>query len=266
MRAAARVALIALIAFAGCDLPPEGADEGGPVVLASDPANGEDGVDRFRVFRVFFDRPLYPRDVHRGNVLVESGVRGVFLWPRFDPALRELWIEPGGPLDPSVRYRLRVEVVRDLDRREMAEPFVATFTTGDIASGPERPAPARWEDVAPIFARCAEAGCHGGDAPVLGLDLSSAEAVRRTAIGVPAEQSRVGVQGDEPWVADTLAGLARVDVSAGIGRPSRSYLLYKVLGDPHVGGARMPPPPAAPLSVADAARLSRWILSGAPTD
>lgn len=255
-----------LILAVGCDLPPESTAPDGPRVLATEPSDGDEGVDRRPVFRVFFDRPLYPRDVHRGHVLVESGVRGLYLLPRFDPVRRELWIEPIGTMEPSVVYRLRVEGVRDLDRHPMAEPHVATFTTGEVASDPPPLPSAGWDDVAPIFEGCASDGCHGGARPVLGLDLSSGAAVRRTAIGVPAEQSRVGAQGDEPWVADTLAGLARVDVVAGVGRPSRSYLLYKVLGDPHVIGQRMPPPPAAALSTEEAAVLSRWILAGAPTD
>jgi hypothetical protein len=225
-------------------------------------------VDRAAGLRVFFDRPLFPRDVHRGHVAVQSGTRGVYLQLRFDPVERVLSVAHDALLDPEVVYRLEVEGMRDLDGHAMAEPFVATFTTGARAEGdpPAAPRPG-WADVAPIFDRCAANGCHGGDRPVLGLDLSSGAAVRRTAIGVVAEQSRRGVQGDEPWRgADTLAGLARIDVVAGVGRPSRSYLLYKALGDPHAAGDPMPPPPAEPLAGPQLRLLSDWILAGAPTD
>lgn len=236
-------------------------------MLASDPADGEDGVDRAVAARVFFDRRVLPADVHRGRVSLASGARGAFVSPSFDPVEQVLTLAlVAGPLDPTVRYRLRVEGLHDLDLVPMDEPFEITFDTGtEVSAVP--PAEVSFADVAPLFEACASAGCHAPPAPVLGLDLSSARGIRETAINVPAAQGRVGVQADEPWRgAATLAGLARIEVLGGVGHPARSYLLYKVLGDPHVGGVRMPPEPAAPLSREALAQLSEWIRSGAPTD
>ncbi|HJL20285.1 MAG TPA: hypothetical protein RMH99_31750 [Sandaracinaceae bacterium LLY-WYZ-13_1] len=235
-------------------------------MLASEPADGATGVPREADYRVFFDRPLHPRDLHRGHVRIESGTRPIFALPRFDPVQRVLHVEHG-TLDPNVRYRLEIEGMRDLGRAEMA-PVSIVFDTGEaLGSSTPTPSPG-WDDVAPVLrARCATDGCHGGEAPVLGLDLSSGAAVQRTAIDVAAAQTRVGIQEEAPWEGtETLAGLARIDVVASVGRPARSYLLYKVLGEPHAPGERMPPPPASALPAGELQLLSDWILAGAPTD
>lgn len=268
MRAPRSTVVLAALAL-GCDIPPELPAADGPRVVASDPQAGDQGVDRAVTIRVFVDRPLLPRDVHRGTVSVRSGERSAYVAPYFDPIDGAIVIANlGEPLDPSVVWRARVEGVRDLDRHAMAEPWEAAFRTGEQADGEVPPPPPRFADVAPILSgRCAERGCHGGDAPALGLDLSSAEAARRTAIGVPAEQARTGAQGDRAWHgSSTLTGLARVDVVGGVGRPAFSYLVYKVIGDPHTIGDRMPPSDRAPLDAAELRLLSRWILAGAPTD
>jgi hypothetical protein len=238
-------------------------------VLASDPSAGEENVDRAAAFRIWLDRPILPRDVNRANVSVRSGAENVFLGLRFDPVDRLLVAEATrAALHPTVVYRLRVENLRDLDLVPMGEAFEITFATGEEALGEALPPPLAFADVSPIFRdRCATAGCHTSPAPALGLDLSSGEAVLSTAVGVPAEQVRVGVEDERVWHGtSTLAGLARIDVAAGIGRPAFSYLLYKVLGDPHALGVRMPPDPAPALTDTELALLSRWILEGAPTD
>lgn len=266
MAALRSVLVLAPLVFGACDLPPEHPAADGPRVIASDPADGDQGVDRAVVARVFFDRQLLPRDVHRGTVAIRSGERDAYLSPRFDPVDRALVIvNLGEALDPSVVWRVRVEGLRDLDRHAMQEPWEIAFRTGDAIVGEELEPPPTFADVEPILrARCAE--CHGGEAPVLGLDLSSADGVRRTAIGVPAEQARVGVQGERPWHGtSTLTGLARIDVIGGVGRPAYSYLVYKLLGDEHAAGDRMPPSPSPPLPAAELRVLSRWILAGAPT-
>ena len=94
---------------------------------------------------------------------------------------------------------------------------------------------------------------------------ASATIFSSTAIGVVARQTRVGTQADQVWHgAPTLDGLAIIDVIGGVGRPARSYLVYKVLGDPHAAGDRMPSD--APLSSDELASLSLWIRNGAPTE
>lgn len=238
----------------------------GPVVTGADPAFGAEGIDREATFRVFFDRIIYPGDVHRGHFGVQSGARSVFVSGWFDPVDRVLVVENlGDPLEAEVTYRLRVAGIADLDGVGMESAYETPFETGRVAVG-ERPRAVGWDRVAPILSeRCATESCHGASAPVLGLDLSSAEGVRTTAIGVVAEEARVGTQGDSPWHgAPTLDGLARIDVVGGVGRPARSFLLYKVLGDPHAAGAPMPPD--EPLSSAEIALISAWIRAGASTE
>ena len=256
MRRAAALAL--LLSVAACDLPPDPETGSGPVVLATDPADAELGVDRASGFRVFFDSLVSPRDVHRGHVRVQSGSRSVYLSPWFEPVERVLHADLlGAPLDPTVRYRLWVEGFRSLEGVPMAERYEITFETGTTTDGSEQPPPPGFEHVRPILAGCASDGCHGAARPAVGLDLSSGEAIRRTAIGVVAEQSRVGTQMEVPWHgAPTLDGLAIIDVIGGAGRPSRSYLIYELLGDSHAGD----------LPADELLALSLWIRGGAPTE
>lgn len=251
-----------------CDLPSPRVVDDGPVVVGTDPADGDVDVDRAAGYRVFFDRNLYPGDVHRGTVRVQSGARSAFLTPWFDPVERALVVDQLGasPLAPSVRYRLHVEALRDLDGVRMAERHEVSFETGVAAEGDPPVDRVGWADVAPILSEsCATEGCHASPDPALGLDLSSAEGVRDTAIAVVAEQSRVGVQDGRIWHgAPSLDGLARIDVVGGVGRPARSYLVYKLLGDPHAAGAPMPP--EEPLGRDRVALITRWIRAGAPTE
>ncbi|MCC6875974.1 MAG: Ig-like domain-containing protein [Sandaracinaceae bacterium] len=243
-----------------CDVPFEAASSG-PVAVGSEPAQGQRDVDRAASLRVFFDRRILPREAERAQVRLVSGERSSFLFVWVDPLEAALVVRPSVALDPDVQWRLQVEGLRDLDGVEMAEPWEVAFQTGAGAVGDPVPPPLSFADVAPVLASCTGESCHGGPSPALGLDLSSAAAVGRTAVGVPARLSQSGGPGRLG-----LEGLPRVDVVAGVGRPATSFLLYKVLGDPHVTGDPMPPPPAAPLSPAALATLAAWIAAGAPTD
>jgi hypothetical protein len=192
----------------------------------------------------------------------------VFLATRFDPVARILHAEPftGRPLEPNVVYRLQVAGVEDLDGRAMAEPVEIQFETGAVEGPlPEPPEPVSWATVSPILtAHCTGAGCHGPSRAALGLDLSNGPAVRETALGVPSTQVASGSPGAEGVAgARGLVGLPIVDAQVDRGRPETSYLVYKVLGDPHILGDPMPPD--APLSGASIRRLTGWIAGGAPT-
>jgi len=261
-------ALLGVLLAAACDLPNARVIDDGPVVVGTAPADGDVGVDCAAGFRVFFDRSIDPRDVHRGTVRVQSGARSAFLTPWFDPLERALVVDQIGssPLAPSVRYRLQVEAIRDLDGVRMAERHEIGFETGVAAEGDAPAEPVGWAEVAPILREsCATERCHAGGEPAVGLDLSSAAGVRDTAIGVVAQQSRVGVQDDRVWRgAPSLDGLARIEVAGGVGRPARSYLVYKVLADPHTAGGPMPPD--GPLPRAQVAQIVAWIRAGAPTE
>lgn len=255
-----------------CDLPIDSSSLEGPVVLGSSPADGAENVERLADFVVRFDRRLQPNSVIRGAVRVESGPQRLFLSMRVDPLGERLiareWA--GRALEANTLYRLEVEGVRDLDGFELAQPYQGTFRTGDALGEPGQERLASWAEVEPILASCATAGCHGAEEPAEGLDLSSAAAVARTAVGVPARQVMAGGARGSSQPLRGLTGMPLVDVLAGGGRPANSYLLYKMLDDPHILGDPMPPaaaldPSAAP-SAEELAVISAWILAGAPTE
>lgn len=216
-----------------------------------------------------FDRLLAPSTVHAGTVVVRSGVLGVFGGVRYDPVRRAVRFVPDArAFRRALQYEFAVTAgVRAWDGGGLAAPLSVRFMPGATEPAPAPPAVSLARDVAPLLAaRCATARCHDADAPAMGLDLSSAAALRRTAIRVPARERPAPGPAISTTAADPAWGaLERVDPGfvAGQGRPEYSYLVYKLLGDGPVVGARMPPEgPALPLD--DIARVADWIAAGAP--
>jgi hypothetical protein len=261
------VTVAVVFAATACDLSPP-SPAAAPVVLASSPADGDLDVARDGAFRAFMDRRLVPLSVGRGSVRVESGDVRLLLSVRFDPVDVAIVAEPlfGDRMAARTTYRFVIDGVRDLEDRRLGEPFTATFQTGDRLAGVGAPAPPEPAQALRVLdARCGRADCHGASRPAVGLDLSSGDGIARTAIGHPArgaEAGTVGVEGGRG--APVLASLPIVDVVAGRGSPETSYLLYKILGDPHVSGSAMPP--TGPLPPEEVRLLSDWIAAGAPTD
>lgn len=224
-------------------------------MLLTDPADGAAGVSRSPVLRVAFDRPLSPRALDGESVALRSGDRtsAVRVW--LDPASRTLEARPERALDPEIDYRFEVAGLPDVDGFR-GEPVVVHFSTGlaDVAA----PEPsATWADVEAVLSRCAP--CHSGASAPQGLDLSSSAAIRETALGVPAREVRTS--GAPGTSAPGLVGLARIEP----GHAERSYLVWKILGDPHIVGARMPYG-EEPLDPSEVDVVVRWIRSGAPTE
>lgn len=229
-----------------------------PRLVSASPAMGSVGVDRVPILRLEFDRPLAPGSVQRGDVRLSSGPVNVFLSVDADPIGRAIVATPfrGRPLEPLVQYEWIVDGVRDLDGIPI-EPVEILFTTGEsVSTRPERPR-VQPEEIVELFAVHCVDGCHGGDDPALGLDLSSADAIRLTAVGIPAVQT--GAR--ESYAPRGLRGMEIVDVLGGAGRPATSYLLYKMLGDPHALGDVMPPEGALPTESLEL--VSEWIAQGA---
>lgn len=260
---------MASLAF-GCDLAPDPPSGDPPEVVRTDPADGAVDVPRRGPFLVEVDDRLFPPSVSRATVRVESGAVAAFLSVRFDPVDSTIVATPffDQPLSTSVTWRLVVEGVRNLDGETMEGTHVTTFRTGEALGDPYVPESAGWADVEPIFTgACTGATCHGPGEAALSLDLSSAEGVRETAIGVVSREFPAGTAAVEgARGAITLAALPIVDVVAGAGRPATSYLLYKVLDDPHIFGDPMPPPGHPPLTPEQIRALAAWILAGAPTE
>lgn len=235
----------------GMGIAPSSAE--GPRVLDVTPVDGATGVSRSPRFVVSLDRPVGPRGFPAESVLLVSGERRVPLRIISDPTTHRFEVIPRGTLDPNVGYRLELGAFRDVEGRPAA-PRTIHIETGPSVIPDPGPG-ATWADAAVVLARCTM--CHGGDMSVLGLDLSTAEAVRRTAIAVPAEEVRVG---DPVSLGGGLLGLARIEPGA----PGRSYLVWKLSGDEHIVGDPMPPDDA--LDPAEVATLVAWVRSGAPTD
>jgi len=238
-------------------------------VLASSPDSGDEDVPRLGVFIVQMDRQLLSRTVNPGTVRIRSGSIDHGVSVRFDPVDRTIVVTnfDDRPLEPEVVYRFVVDGVRDLEDRQIEDEYVARFRTGAEVGEPYVPRTASWEEAEPILAtRCATEGCHLGPEAPFGLDLSSPEAIRSTAIGRRSPR-RGGTTGPDANRGSVFLGaLNIIDVVGGVGRPDGSLLLYKALGDPHVPGERMPPLSSGPpLEHDEIATLSAWILGGAPT-
>ncbi len=111
-------------------------------------------------------------------------------------------------------------------------------------------ATAKQPAVAILLNRCGGAKCHGGAKPKQKLDLSSLEAIKRTAIGAQAEQGtmKVVVPGD----------------------PEASYLFLKITKSRRANDSRIKwkqmPPGGAKLDPAEIAQIEAWIKSGAPVE
>ncbi len=256
------VAASLMLAWAGCDIvatrtPP------GPRVWASEPVHRAEDVDRRPLIRLETDRRLAPNSVTPENVQLVSGARSIPLVIDVDVVRPGVVLRPMTTLDPEVTYLIQVDRLRDLDGFVGAPMNPIAFHTGSRSEGVPPPSDATWDDVAPIFAaRCASLQCHGGDRPVLGLDLSSAEQVRQTAIGFGATELRRPVAGASAPSAPALTGLAIIEP----GSPARSYVVYKVLDDPHVVGASMPPAGEGgegALTPSEIETLVSWIRAGA---
>lgn len=210
-----------------------------------------------------FDRLLSPSTVSRGSFRLTTGSVGVFVGTTYDPARRRvvLGLNPGD-LRPGLEYVLTVtDAVRGWDGSSLASPYVVRFRAGERVTVDRPDAPTLGAVAALFSRRCVDAGCHVGPTPAMGLDLSSAAAIRRTALGAPSVERPGPVSGntDPRWGA-----LLRVDpgVAGGVGQPGYSYLLYKILGDGPMLGERMPRG-APPLSDDEVALVSDWIAAGA---
>lgn len=138
------------------------------------------------------------------------------------------------------------------------------------------------------LATCALGGCHASRADrrsgaAMGLDLSTPEAIFRTAIGQVAHQAQLGEHAQQAESAPARFGRAMPLIDAS--NPGNSYLLYKLLIAPSyavselapsedeldrlrtsfVVGLPMPTAGGLPVPPHALVALSEWIAAGAPT-
>lgn len=262
--------LFDLVAVA-CDVPPDESASNGEWVVSSFPKDGDSDVSRTGSMTVELDRRVYPQSVDRGSVQISSGEIFSWLYVYFEPVTRRIVVGlyPDRPLEPFVTYRLAIQSLVDLDGKIQPETYQLLFRTGSRLEE-SIPVPAvEWKTVDEILKRsCTHESCHGGSTPALGLDLSSASGIRQTAIGaISNEFPKNMASAEEVRGLFSFSGFRVIDVGVSFGRPASSYLMYKVLGDPHIVGYSMPPRDSnlPRLEREELEALSAWILYGAPT-
>lgn len=254
-----RLLLLAVLVV-GCDIAPASDTHGWNVELLNPRAAPSWGP-----VQVQFDRRLSPSSVGRNSVRLTSGPVSEFLFPSFDPVTNQLNLELTRPMLVGASYVVTLVDLVDLDGTALDEPLQLLLSP--VASEPEPIPSPEVAEVLNVFAEhCASASCHGSAEPAAGLDLESSEGLARTAIGHPASQVASFNQ-LAPIAAAGLIDLPIVDAQGTSQSASRSYLVYKMLGDPHVLGEAMPPPGLGePPSSDQIALVTNWIRHGAPLE
>ena len=257
-----------------------------------------------------FDRYLLPSTATRQSVLVYSRTPELhfFLQPNYDVVERVVrFTLPGeGTWPRAVRYGVQIVVPHDSNepgfRAFDGAPLSASgsvpleFSFRVQAGDPpvvDRPAPtAGCADAMRLFAQggCQSRGCHhpaetpecgtgratigpGEDCvavPRMGLDLSSTEGVRTTAINQVAHQAATAPNSGIAMENPNRFGVAMPLIDPG--RPGNSYLTYKLLRHPGLWdrtpcetryrvelAGECPEPSAREL-----ARLREWFTAGQP--
>jgi hypothetical protein len=236
--------------------------------LHSAPADGARAVPRADPLEIRLDRRVLPRTVTGANVRLASGAFRPPYALRYDVLDRsiQLLLPSWAPLAPDTVYQLELEDLIDLDAVTQPQIYRVFFKTGvDSGNGP---LPTAASDVSAVLAllrgRCASAGCHGATDAAAELDLSDGPGIERTAKRL---SSQLGLQtlGSKPadgalWLPATRI----IDATPDGGDPARSYLVYKVLGDPHIAGDVMPPR-GARLTHDELEQIAQWIATGAAT-
>lgn len=186
----------------------------------------------------------------------------VFFEPRYDPydGVLTFQLPAGARWQPHTRYAVRLRPpsnerditgIQAFDGAPLAQPVAFFFVTGTTVTDPSADRDVSWPDVSycledgvepqglpsvrEVFASsCAAAHCHGEASgqsrPAFGLDLSSAEGVRSTAIRVVARQTLTGESVGAPLANPLPVGdnVPRIDP----GNAANSYVLLKMLVQP----------------------------------
>jgi len=251
-----RILLLAVL-VGGCDVTPDGEARGWNVELLN-----AEAAPSWGPVQVQFDRRLSPWSVSRSSARLTSGSVGEFVFPAFDPVANQLNLELTRPMLVDANYVVTLVDLVDLDGDTLGEPLQLLLSP---VAGERQPVTTpEVAAVLNIFAEhCASASCHGAGEPAAGLDLQSSEGLRRTAIGHPSLQVASFNQ-LAPIAAAGLIDLPIIDAQGTSQSASRSYLVYKMLGDPHVLGETMPPEGTVERPSADQiALVASWIRHGA---
>jgi hypothetical protein len=215
-----------------------------------------------------FDRFLLPSTAVRQSIAFFSGAPssvvpedrfGPEIIPSYDPLERVVTfsLPPGATLQPNTLYTVRIPIAssddafgfRAFDGAALAgeEPLHISFRTSNRVdpTPPAVPSALGCPDLIcqafgqveagcdlPIASGCAAEQCHGAaeTLPPMGLSLASPHGLISSALGRVAHQTETG-----PTTGRTLASPPRFGTAMALiepGRPSNSYLVYKLLVAP----------------------------------
>jgi hypothetical protein len=291
---------------------PRGLDSPPLQILETEPDPEQVSYPLERALRIRFNRYLLPQSVVRQSVLVTPSLLDAdtgapkgpvsFFEPVYDPYERLVVMQllPSTRWFPTTLYQVWLESPEDrsdltgfraFDGTPLEQSASFFFITGDRVTNPDhdvddgRPLvrfcdvdagapelPAAW----PVLrGTCGRAGCHaavGAQAPMTGLDLSTVQGLRDTALRLVARQTQTATQVGVLSAGGEELGrnMPRIDPR----NAGNSYVVYKLLvnpmnhppaeepgvADPWLGGVRPPgSPPSAELS-----RLRRAFVRGEP--
>jgi hypothetical protein len=217
--------------------------------LDCDPRDTGCGVPIDARFEFRFDRFLRPDSAIRQSLTIYTGVptnvvspgnRLPEIAPEYDVVERvaRFTLPEGLRLHPNAVYTLELAVpdadaafgFTAFDGAPLAPdtPLIMSFATSNRVE-PERTEPVvpTCEQVVELFSACSSSACHGGATPRMGLDLSSPEALSRTAIGRVAHQTEVSATTGVALQDPERFGVAMPLIDPA--RPDNSYVLYKLL-------------------------------------
>jgi hypothetical protein len=186
------------------------------------PAQYENHIPVDQIIRIKFNEHLDIDSITTNRISLSSGPLGYKIMAHYNPLAMELLIWSNVYMLEDTVYLVAFEKgIKSLNGNELSHGVVTTFKTGSEKSL-ERPfEKISWaEGVSTLFkSRCSS--CHGGVAPMAGLDLSSQKAVVETAVNV---------------VSPSYQGWQRLSAY----KPGKSYLLYKLFENDYKAGALMP--------------------------
>jgi hypothetical protein len=220
-------------------------------VVAVDPSAGrgldcEGGACGFAPnapIRLKFDRWLLPTTAVRqsASLTTEGTSLGVFLRPDYDVTARVLEFRPEGWLLSDTVYILQFDDAdkdpngfgfRAYDGDSLGRSTRFAFRTGTepepMPSAASAPG-AGCDDVLSALGKagCANAGCHGGPEPRMGLSLDTRTGLLGTAIDRIAHETQAGPELSQHAVSGGRFGVQMPIIDPG--RPENSYLVYKLL-------------------------------------
>ena len=294
-------------------LPPEDSLPNDAGTEGNTDPNSECSFSPFQELYVQFSEPLDPNSINSSNIVVYSGSQRLYSKTEYAPELLAIRISPssseGWPEGVWINLAMRsdsTEGLRKFDGTPLKRVVESTSKRSNRLQLPIGSAkkflaipPSTWTnthvscaDALQIFGKyCTD--CHNSERSEWGLDLSSADALSKTAIGIPSKATQKNGS-PKTHVSNTdRFGYPMSIISSG--NAAQSYLLYKLylsdairrdtqsceamlapnlscpspseaqksaLADYFVGGAAMPNAGPSPTAT-EVRRLAQWFDQGA---